>query len=612
MHAIEPVSVTASADDGNVPANTLDDDLSTRWSANGDGVWIQYDLGEIVSIDRIELAFHRGDTRSATFRVEKSDDGAQWMTEIETASSGSTTALEPYTLNASARYFRIVGFGNTSNSWTSLTEANFVEAGVLPPPPPPPPPPAPGPVATASADDGNGASNVLDDDLSTRWSANGNGQWLQLDLGAQLQIGAVDIATYRGDQRSSTFDIELSTNGIDWTPRVLRGVTSGTTIQRERYEFPPLEVRYIRLIGYGNSSNSWNSVTEFAALDCSEIVCLPPCTTEDDCIEIPCELDPDCVPPPPCHLDPNCECPREPVDPNCPWWPIPIPMPDIPAQPTPDLPPHGNFDLGDWYLSVPTDVDGNGKPDDVKEEFLWEGYQNSEFFYITNDGGLVMTCPIRGAKTPNTDYARVELREMLRRGDKQYPTSGVVQNNWVLGTAPQQDIDLSGGTDGSLNATLKVDHVTSTGRSSQVGRVIIGQIHANSNEPLRLYYRKLPDNSRGSIYFAHERRSGGENYYELIGSRSNSAPNPSDGIALGEVFSYSVDVVGNSMRVTIRRSGKLDVSETVDISSYNVGGQYLYFKAGVYNQNNSGLDDDYVSATFYKIENSHVGYGFNQ
>src|SRR5262245_51346696 len=34
------VSATASADDGNVPANALDGSLVTRWSAFGDGQWI--------------------------------------------------------------------------------------------------------------------------------------------------------------------------------------------------------------------------------------------------------------------------------------------------------------------------------------------------------------------------------------------------------------------------------------------------------------------------------------------------------------------------------------------------------------------------------------------
>jgi len=31
----------------------------------------------------------------------------------------------------------------------------------------------------------------------------------------------------------------------------------------------------------------------------------------------------------------------------------------------------------------------------------------------------------------------------------------------------------------------------------------------------------------------------------------------------------------------------------------------MYFKAGVYNQNKSGRDDDYVQATFYKLTATH-------
>jgi poly(beta-D-mannuronate) lyase len=158
-----------------------------------------------------------------------------------------------------------------------------------------------------------------------------------------------------------------------------------------------------------------------------------------------------------------------------------------------------------------------------------------------------------------------------------------------------------------MQATLAVNHVTSTGDSSQVGRVIIGQIHANDDEPLRLYYRKLPGNSKGSIYFAHEPNGGSDSWYDLIGSRSSSASNPSDGIALGEVFSYEIDVTYNTLTVTIYRDGKSPVSKSVNMSNsgYSDGGQYMYFKAGVYNQNNSGDGSDYVQATFYSLEHTH-------
>lgn len=41
-------------------------------------------------------------------------------------------------------------------------------------------------------------------------------------------------------------------------------------------------------------------------------------------------------------------------------------------------------------------------------------------------------------------------------------------------------------------------------------------------------------------------------------------------------------------------------------SGFDVSGQYMYFKAGVYNQNNSGDADDYAQATFYKLKKSHT------
>ncbi|MFS4494008.1 polysaccharide lyase family 7 protein [Maribacter sp. 2308TA10-17] len=288
--------------------------------------------------------------------------------------------------------------------------------------------------------------------------------------------------------------------------------------------------------------------------------------------------------------------------------PEPEPEPEGPTSLDANEPPSVNFNLSTWNISIPTDEDGNDKADTIKENALNDGYENEVYFYTGDDGGMVFKCPIAGFKTSaNTSYTRTELREMLRAGNTNIDTQGVNKNNWVFGSAPQADITNAAGYDGELKATLAVNHVTTTGNDGQVGRVIVGQIHANDDEPLRLYYRKLPDNDLGSIYFAHEENAAGETYYEMIGSRSGSASNPSDGIALGEKFSYTVKVVGNDMWVTISREGKDDIEQYVDMSNsgYDVGGQYMYFKAGVYNQNNTGDDADYVQATFYSLSNTH-------
>ncbi|WBB59583.1 discoidin domain-containing protein [Streptomyces sp. WMMC500] len=121
-------TATASADDGNEPANAIDGDLSTRWSGAGDGVWISFDLGSLATVDSVSLAWYEGDNRRATFDVELSQDGSEWSTALSReTSSGATSDFETYDVDAAqARYVRIVGHGNDSSDsskWTSISEA---------------------------------------------------------------------------------------------------------------------------------------------------------------------------------------------------------------------------------------------------------------------------------------------------------------------------------------------------------------------------------------------------------------------------------------------------------------------------------------------------------
>jgi hypothetical protein len=121
--AIAGSAVLASADDGNVPANTVDNNLTTRWSAQGDGQWIRYDLGTTRTISYVKIAFYSGDTRTSTFDVQTSSDGTTWTTRTSRTSSGTSTALETFDFaDVSARYVRIVGHGNSVNLWNSYAE----------------------------------------------------------------------------------------------------------------------------------------------------------------------------------------------------------------------------------------------------------------------------------------------------------------------------------------------------------------------------------------------------------------------------------------------------------------------------------------------------------
>lgn len=264
----------------------------------------------------------------------------------------------------------------------------------------------------------------------------------------------------------------------------------------------------------------------------------------------------------------------------------------------PILPPSANFDLSTWKITLPDQTE-------ISEKELNDGFESAnEFFTDTITGAMVFRCPNDGA-TGGSSYPRSELREMLRAGNTLYNTKGIGKNNWVFSSSSESKQALVGGIDGTLSATVAVDYVSTTGESSKVGRVIIGQIHASNDEPCRLYYRKLPGNTKGCIYFAHEPVTGSEQWYEMIGSRRNDAPDPEDGIALGEKFSYEIKVVGNTLTVTIMRTGKEDVRTTVDMSASGYANDWMYFKAGVYNQNNGGDAGDYCQASFFALNNTH-------
>ncbi len=116
---------------------------------------------------------------------------------------------------------------------------------------------------TASDSDGNVPANASDWSLSTRWSSEGQGKWLMYDMGEEVTFSKVMIAYYRGAERQSYFDIQVSNDGVNWNTVYADGVSSGKTDQFESFDVGSVTARYIRYVGYENSLDTWNSVSEF-------------------------------------------------------------------------------------------------------------------------------------------------------------------------------------------------------------------------------------------------------------------------------------------------------------------------------------------------------------
>lgn len=113
---------------------------------------------------------------------------------------------------------------------------------------------------TMSSGHNYGTTSTIDNDLATRWSAEGE-QWICYDLGSVTNVHAMALSATDGDMRRMIFDIEVSDDGDNFT-KIWAGESSGTTSYPEIYPLNDVQARYVRIMGHGNSSSRWNSYNE--------------------------------------------------------------------------------------------------------------------------------------------------------------------------------------------------------------------------------------------------------------------------------------------------------------------------------------------------------------
>ena len=238
------------------------------------------------------------------------------------------------------------------------------------------------------------------------------------------------------------------------------------------------------------------------------------------------------------------------------------------------------------------------------------GYKNKDFFFTTNENNVdwvVFKTPNAGNTHGTSNNSRTELAQLKK---------------WT----PM--------TDAKMNATLKVTNVSTTGdaRVAATYSVVVGQIHSadgHENEPLKIYYKKFPGHTKGSVFWNYEINTAGDDNsgrwdfstpiwghdFSVVGTGENSyPPEPKEGIALGEEFSYEVKVKDGMMSLKFTSKGHETKTFTKNLinSEYTkrsvmpqqvknvfvpIGqdgveqknaytGQGLFFKLGCYNQTN--------------------------
>ena len=237
-------------------------------------------------------------------------------------------------------------------------------------------------------------------------------------------------------------------------------------------------------------------------------------------------------------------------------------------------------------------------------------FEHEDFFYTTNDGErdwVIYKTPNAGNTHGTSNNTRTELAQL-----KKWPPL----------------------TDARLKATLKVMNVATTGdaRVASTYSVVIGQIHSadgHENEPLKIFYKKFPGHSKGSVFWNYEINTRGDDNsgrwdysypiwgydFSVVGTEENTyPPEPEDGIALGEELTYEVEIKDGIMHLKFSSEGhetktftknlisseyakRSDMPEQVENLFVPIGqdgverknayaDEGLFFKLGCYNQTN--------------------------
>ena len=256
--------ITAAAPSSQIgfpSSNVADNNLNTIWSNYGVGSSIQLDLGSSKNICSLDIAWHKGNERQNNFVVSTSQDGKSYKTVLSSTSSGKSLSYEKYNIaDTNARYIRITVNGNTQNNYASIAEIRALV-----------PSSSQSQIQctdghiqnakTSASQSGFPGTNVLDDNLDTRWSNNGVGSWIQLDLGTVNKICDISIAWYKGNERQNNFVISTSNDGVAFT-NVLSSKSTGSTLNAEKYNIIDTNTRYIRITVNGNTQNNYASLTE--------------------------------------------------------------------------------------------------------------------------------------------------------------------------------------------------------------------------------------------------------------------------------------------------------------------------------------------------------------
>jgi hypothetical protein len=407
--------------------------------------------------------------------------------------------------------------------------------------------------AVASTSDSNIARYAIDGDLSTRWAGQGPGASITFELASRSTLRGIAIAWYQATHRKETFEVQVSDDGVSFTTAIARRQSS-QSVSVETYDLGGTIATYVRVVGYGNTQNNWNSIREARVVGTPFVDAGAPPSDAGS-------VTPDAGPPHDGGASPDAT--------------ADVSAGETDAGPTGDVP--GKIlDLSTWYLTLPTPLGStSGNPDTVLYSYPGKSatpalqIYSDPYFHVTSDHtGVLFTAPVNGATTSNSSYPRSELRECN-----------------------------SDGSHASWSSASGTNILTVTGATTQLPpvkpQVVIGQIHDASNDVIEILADGKLATPQGTVG---------------IGYRFNGAEQPThldDAYVLGTKYTYRIVAAGGQIQIFYQAPGSSTL-KLIATESHSASG--LYFKAGAYTQSNLSKGDvppAAGAAVIYALSVSH-------
>lgn len=252
--AIDAGTRASGFSDTNLVHTLADGDPETRWRGNNsDSAWAQIDLGETTPVSTIRLSWEAAYAKA--YKIQLSDDGANWRDAYTTPSGGSDGGVDVMTLDdQSARFVRMQTVTRALDYGPSIWEFEVFSDRLIADAPSIPSGNANLALGRPTTADSvyNDLANIqpqmaTDGSTGTKWSSDRAAEehWLQVDLGAVTSVSRAVVAWETGT--SDDYRLEGSADGETWMP--LAEVHEAQPTLTHTHDFTPTEVRYVRLTG---------------------------------------------------------------------------------------------------------------------------------------------------------------------------------------------------------------------------------------------------------------------------------------------------------------------------------------------------------------------------